>query len=97
MQPRGDEAETAALDLRTALARKRRMMMTRNRQPRKPVESAVEMAVAAVEDSPLPSPLDVDMDINTNPTSLDLVFPDNRDNRHAAKSGAARGGTKGRS
>jgi hypothetical protein len=71
--------------------------MARNRQPRKPVESAVEMAIAAVEDSPRPSPLDQDMSaVNPHPTSLDLVLPDNRDDRHAADAGAARGGAKGR-
>ena len=46
--------------------------MARNEQPREPVESAVEMAVAAVEDSPRPSPLDTDMDIDTDPTTLGL-------------------------
>ena len=71
--------------------------MARNRQPRSPVESAVEMAIAAVEDSPRPSPLDVDMDISTDPTSLDLTLPGRPDNRHAAESGAAPGGAKGRS
>jgi hypothetical protein len=63
---------------------------------KKSMRTVVEMAIAALEDSPRPSPLNVDMDINTDPTSLDLVFPDNRDNRHAAESGAGRGGTKGR-
>ena len=72
-------------------------LAARNPQPREPVESAVEMAIAAVEESPRPSPLDQDMsEVDPDPTSLDLVFPDNRDNRHAAETGAARGGTKRR-
>jgi len=73
-------------------------MMVRNPQPRKPVESAVEMAVAAVEDSPRPSPLDQDMSaVDPDPTSLDLTVPGKPDNQHAAETGAARGGAKGRS
>jgi hypothetical protein len=71
--------------------------MARNRQSRSPVESAVEMAIAPVENNPLPSPLDIDMDIDTAPTCLDLPLPGMPDNRHAAESGAARGGAKGRS
>jgi hypothetical protein len=56
------------------------------------------MAVAAVEDIPLPSPLDMDMrDIDPDPTSLDLTLPDKPDDRHAAETGAARGRAKGRS
>ena len=72
--------------------------MARNRQPRKKsVESAVEMAIAALEDPALPSPLDQDMSaVDPSPGSLDLVLPDSRDNRHAAESGAARGVTKWR-
>jgi hypothetical protein len=49
-------------------------MITRNLQPRK-LEAAVEMAVAAVENSPLPSPLD-DPDmryVDPSPGSLDLI------------------------
>lgn len=72
--------------------------MVRTPQPKKPVESAVEMAVAAVEDSPRPSPLDQDMSaVDPDPTSLDLTLPGKPDNRHAAETGAARGGAKGRS
>ncbi len=72
--------------------------MTRNRQPREPVESAVQMAVAAVEDSPLPSPLDQDMSgIGESPTDLDLTPPGKPESPHATEWGAARGGAKGRS
>jgi len=72
--------------------------MARNKQPREPVECAVEMAIAAVEDSPRLSPLDMDMSgIDPDPTSLDLTLPGMPDSRHAAESGAARGGAKGRS
>ncbi len=47
--------------------------MARNKQPREPVECAVEMAIAAVEDSPRPSPLDIDMSgIDPDPTCLDI-------------------------
>jgi hypothetical protein len=71
-------------------------MLMEIHNPKKRWESAVQMAVAALEDSPRPSPLDQDMSaLDPDPTSLDLVFPDNRDNRHAAESGAARGRTKG--
>ena len=49
-------------------------MMARNRQSRKTLESAVEMAIAAVENSPLPSPLDQDMSaVDPSPGSLDLT------------------------
>jgi hypothetical protein len=47
------------------------------------------MAIAAVENSPLPSPLDIDMDIDTAPTCLDLTLPGAPGNRHAAESGHA--------
>jgi len=58
--------------------------------------TAVELAIAALDGNP--NPLDMDMsDIGESPTDLDLTPPDNPDNRHAAESGAARGGTKGRS
>jgi hypothetical protein len=73
-------------------------MVVRNPQPRKLVESAVEMAIAAMEDSPRPSPLDQDMSaVDPDPTCLDLTLPGKPDNRHAAETGAARGGTKERS
>ena len=72
--------------------------MAKSKQPRIPVECAVEMAIAAVEDSPRPSPLDQDMSgIDPDPTSLDLTVPGKPDNRRAAVTGAARGGAKGRS
>jgi len=72
-------------------------MMARNRQSRKTLESAVEMAIAAVENSPLPSPLDQDMSaVDPSPTSLDLTLPAKSSNRHAAETGAARARTKGR-
>ncbi len=64
-------------------------MVARNPQPRKPVEAAVEMAIAAVEDSPRPSPLDMDMkNIGDSPTGLDLPLPGKADDRHAAELGA---------
>lgn len=54
------------------------------------MRTAVEMAVAAVEDSPLPSPQDQDFSgVDPDPTSLDLVLPDNRDNQHDAESGGS--------
>ncbi|MGA2607434.1 MAG: hypothetical protein ABSH01_08250 [Terriglobia bacterium] len=72
-------------------------MLVRNPQPRKPVECAVEMAIAAVEDSPRPSPLDQDMSaIDPHPTSLDLVLPGKPDNRHATETGPASGKPKER-
>ena len=36
-------------------------------------------------------------DIGESPTDLDLTLPGKPDNRHAAETGAARGGAKGRS
>jgi hypothetical protein len=48
-------------------------MLMEIHNPRKRSESAVEMAIAAVEDSPLPSPLDQDMrSIGESPCDLDL-------------------------
>lgn len=45
--------------------------MTWNQQPRKPVESAVEMALMAIE--PNANPLDADMSgVGTDPTDLGL-------------------------
>ena len=65
-------------------------------QPKKSMRTFVQMAIAAVEGNP--SPLDMDMrGIDPDPTSLDLTLPGKPENRHAAESGAARGGTKGRS
>ena len=73
-------------------------MMVRNPQPGKPAESAVEMAVAAIEDSPLPSPLDQDMTgIGESPSDLDLTLPGKPDDRRAAETGAVRGRPKRRS
>jgi hypothetical protein len=48
-------------------------MAFRNLRLRNRSQSAVEMAIAAVEDSPLPSPLDQDMrSIGESPCDLDL-------------------------
>jgi len=49
--------------------------MTGNRQPKKPVEYSVEMAVAALDCHPRPSPMD-DPDmrhVDPSPVSLDLT------------------------
>ena len=63
--------------------------MTWNQQPRKPVESAVDLAVAALDGNPSPSPLDQDMSaVGPYPTSLDLTLPGKPDKRHAAETGA---------
>jgi hypothetical protein len=52
------------------------------------------MAIAAVENSPLPSPLDQDMTgIGESPSDLDLTLPDNQ---HAAETCPARGRPKER-
>jgi hypothetical protein len=62
------------------------------------MKSAVEMAVAAVEESPLPSPLDQDTaGIGESPSDLDLTLPGKPANRHAAETGAVRGRPKRRS
>jgi hypothetical protein len=68
-------------------------------RPKKSMRTALEMAVAALDSHPSPSPLDdPDMlNVDPSPGSLDLPLPGKPDNRHAAESGAARGGTKGRS
>jgi hypothetical protein len=61
-------------------------MMARNPQPKKPEESAVELAVAALDGNP--SPLDMDMRaIDPDPTSLDLALPGKPDDRRAAETG----------
>jgi hypothetical protein len=66
-------------------------------KPKTSMRTLVQMAIAALDCHPGPSPLDQDMSaVDPDPTSLDLVLPDNRDDRHATESGAARGGTKGR-
>jgi hypothetical protein len=63
---------------------------------KKPMEFVVELAVAALDGNP--NPLDMDMSgIDPAPTSLDLPLPGKLDNRHAAGTGAAHGGAKGRS
>jgi len=62
-------------------------MMARNPQPKKPEESAVELAVAALDGNP--SPLDMDMRaIDPDPTSLDLALPGKPNDRRAAETGA---------
>jgi hypothetical protein len=67
-------------------------MMARDRQSGKPTESAAEMAIAAIEDSPLPNPLDQDMaGIGEWPSDSDLTLPVKPDNRHTAETGAVRG------
>jgi hypothetical protein len=64
--------------------------------PKMPTEFVVELAVAALEGNP--NPLDMDMKgIGESPSDLDLPLPGKPDNRHAAGTGAARGGAKGRS
>ncbi len=48
-------------------------MVVRNPRPRKPDQSAVELAIAALDGSP--NPLDMDMmGIDPDPTSLDLTL-----------------------
>jgi len=70
-------------------------MALRRHQPKKPKESAVALAIAALDGNE--HPLDMDMgDIDPDPTSLDLPLPGKPDNLSAAGTGAARGGTKGR-
>jgi hypothetical protein len=62
--------------------------------PKKPKKSAVELAVAALEGNT--NPMDMDTKgIGDSPSDLDL--PGEPDDRHAAGTGAARGGAKGRS
>ena len=70
-------------------------MVVNDLEPKKPKESAVELAIAALEGSL--NPLDMDTrDMDFTPTSLDLPLPGKPDNRHAAKTRAARGRAKGR-
>jgi len=71
-----NHVKAAALDLNPAPDRRdTKHMMTRDRQPRKPMRPAVEMAISAVENSPLPSPLDDPemAEVNPDPGSLDLT------------------------
>jgi hypothetical protein len=73
--------------------------MARSSQPKRAVQYAVEMAVAALECHPSPSPLD-DPDmryVDPSPGSLDLPPPGKPDDRRAAETGAARSGAKRRS
>jgi hypothetical protein len=71
-------------------------MVDETRSPKKPKKSAVELAIAALDGNP--NPLDMDMkNIGDSPTDLDLPLPGKPDDRHAAETGAARGGAKGRS
>jgi hypothetical protein len=61
------------------------------------MRTAVEMAIAALEDSPRPNPLDQDMSaVDPDPTSLDLTLPGKPGNRHAAETGPANGRPKER-
>jgi hypothetical protein len=73
-------------------------MAAGGKQPKKSMRTLVQMAVAALDCHPSPSPLDdPDMlNVDPSPGSLDLPLPGKPDNRHATESGAARGGTKGR-
>ncbi|MDR3676943.1 MAG: hypothetical protein P4N24_15745 [Acidobacteriota bacterium] len=58
----------------------------------------MEMAIGSLDSHPSPNPLDMDMsDIGESPTDLDLPLPGKLESRHAAETGAARGGTKRRS
>jgi hypothetical protein len=56
-------------------------MAVRKPQPRKPEQSAVDIAIDAVLDGN-PNPLDMDMrDIGESPTDLDLTLPSKPDDR----------------
>jgi hypothetical protein len=63
-------------------------------KPKTSMRTLVQMAVAALDNHPSRSPLDdPDMlNVDPSPGSLDLPLPGKPDNRHAAGSGAARGG-----
>ena len=51
-------------------------MAVRNSQRKKPKASAVDLAVAALDEHPRPNPMDADMrDVDSDPTSLDLPLP----------------------
>ena len=64
-------------------------MTTSSPRAKKSMRTVVEMAIAAVENSPLPSPLDQDMSaVDPDPTCLDLTLPGKPDKRHAAETGA---------
>ncbi len=65
-------------------------MAFRKTQPKKPGNSVVELAIAALDGSPNPLDLDV-RDLDPSPTSLDLALPGEADNRHSTKPGAAPG------
>ena len=71
-----------------------RAMVVAVHNSQKPKESAVELAIAALEGSL--NTLDMDTrDMDFTPTSLDLPQPVKPVNRHAPEAGATRGGTKG--
>ena len=56
-------------------------MVVRKPQPRKPEQSAVDIAIDDVLDGN-PNPLDMDMrDIGESPTDLDLTLPSKPDDR----------------
>ena len=62
-------------------------MVEETRSPKKPEQSAVDLAIAALDGNP--SPLDMDMRaIDPDPTSLDLALPGKPDDRRAAETGA---------
>jgi len=57
-------------------------------QPKKPKQSAVDLAIAALDGNP--NPLDMDLSgIGESPSDLDLTLPGKPDNRHAAEPGPA--------
>ena len=67
-------------------------MVVGNRQLKELHKYAVELAVGAVEGNA--NPLDMDMrDIDPAPTSLDLILPGKRGNRHAVAAAAQAGGS----
>lgn len=73
--------------------------MTRNSQVRKPVQSAVQMAVAALDNHPSRSPLD-DPDmryVDPSPGSLDLPLPGAPGKRRTSGTGSVRGRIRGQS
>lgn len=69
--------------------------MVEIQNPRKPKKSAIELAVAALDGTP--NAMDIDLSATgESPTDLALTSPSKPDNRHAAETGAARGGAKDR-
>lgn len=68
-------------------------MGTKCLPPKKPMRTAVYLAVAALDGNP--NPLDMDMsDIDPDPMSLDVTLPGKPHIRHAAETGAAGGRSK---